>query len=163
MRLISGVLLALILALAPSAHAGEKADRVLVEKSERLLHLYKAGKLLASYRIALGGEPVGAKQQQGDNKTPEGHYILDFKKPDSAYYKAIHVSYPNAKDRDNAGKLGVSPGGDIMIHGQPNGYGWAAGMTQRFDWTLGCIALTDEDMEAVWQAVDVGTPIQIKP
>ncbi len=163
MKLIKGFLLTLLLAVYSPAYSGEKADRVVVEKSKRVLHLYKTGKLLVSYKIALGGEPVGAKQQQGDNKTPEGHYILDFKKPDSAYYKAIHISYPSAQDKENAGKLGVSPGGDVMIHGQPNGYGWAAGMTQQFDWTLGCIALTNEDMEAVWQAVDAGTPIEIKP
>lgn len=163
MRTINAFFIALLLAVSTSAYSGEKADRVVVEKGKRLLHLYKTGKLLVSYKIALGGEPVGAKQQQGDNKTPEGHYILDFKKPDSAYYKAIHISYPSAQDKENAGKLGVSPGGDIMIHGQPNGYGWAAGMTQQFDWTLGCIALTNADMEAVWEAVDAGTPIEIKP
>jgi murein L,D-transpeptidase YafK len=163
MRTVSGLFLALFLVMSPSAYPAEKADRVVVEKSKRLLHLYKAGKLLVSYPVALGGEPVGAKRQQGDNKTPEGHYMLDFKKPDSAYYKAIHISYPSAKDKADARALGVAPGGDIMIHGQPNGYGWAAGMTQRFDWTLGCIALTNEDMEAVWGAVDAGTPIEIKP
>src|SRR5690606_20762564 len=97
-------------------------------------------------RIALGGNPVGHKQQEGDQRTPEGRYVLDYRKPDSAYFRALHVSYPNAADAAAAKARGVSPGGLIMIHGQRNGFGWAAAATQRVDWTDGCIALSNEDM-----------------
>ena len=121
------------------------------------------GEAIKTYRVALGGSPVGHKRQEGDQKTPEGHYLLDYKKPDSAYYKAIHISYPNAADKTQALERGLSPGGQIMIHGQKNGFGWLGLVTQQIDWTNGCIAVTDSDMEEIWQAVDPGTPIQINP
>lgn len=144
-------------------HAQDFADKVIVEKANRILKLIKDNKVIASYHIALGGNPIGHKEQEGDNKTPEGLYTLDFKKPDSAYYKAIHISYPNAEDIKNAKKKGVSPGGAIMIHGQKNGYGAFAAVTQQYDWTLGCIALTNSDMDAVWRSIKIPTPIEIKP
>jgi murein L,D-transpeptidase YafK len=95
--------------------------------------------------------------------TNRNSYILDYKNAGSAYYKSIHISYPNAKDREEARKRGVAPGGDIMIHGQKNGYGRLSFLVQRFNWTNGCIALSDRDMEQVWMAVDPGTPIEIRP
>jgi murein L,D-transpeptidase YafK len=144
-------------------YAQDFADKVIVEKANRILKLIKDDKVIASYHIALGGNPIGHKEQEGDNKTPEGTYTLDFKKPDSAYYKAIHISYPNAEDIKNAKKKGVSPGGAIMIHGQTNGYGAFAAVTQQYDWTLGCIALTNSDMDAVWRSIKIPTPIEIKP
>jgi murein L,D-transpeptidase YafK len=143
--------------------AENKADLVIIEKSKRLLSLYKSEKLLSSFHVSLGTNPVGAKEQIGDGKTPEGRYRLDNKKLDSNFYKAIHISYPNAKDLENAKNLGVSPGGDIMIHGQKNGYSWATLFTQRLDWTKGCIALSNSDMDLVWDAVDVGTAVDIRP
>ena len=96
-------------------------------------------------------------------KTPEGKYTLDFKKSDSSFYKAIRVSYPNIADRDNARNLGVDPGGQIMIHGQRNGFGWLSSIVQFFNWTEGCIAVTNSEMEEIWSMVDVGTPIEINP
>ena len=113
--------------------------------------------------MAFGDNPVGHKQQEGDERTPEGKYILDYKKDDSSFYKAIHISYPNKDDIESAKKKGVSPGGFIMIHGQKNGYGWAAWITQYFNWTDGCIAVTNSEMDEIWEAVDIGTPIEIKP
>lgn len=146
-----------------SQQAEQKADKVLVLKSENRLYLIKNRVPFATFRVVFGGNPVGHKQAQGDQRTPEGHYILDYKNPNSQFYKSIHISYPNQQDRERARQLGVDPGGDIMIHGQPNGWGWAAVVTQRFSWTEGCIALSDKDMDQVWQAVDAGTPIEIRP
>ena len=143
--------------------ATEKADHLRVEKSRHLLSAYRGERLLGSWHVVFGPQPVGPKQQEGDMRTPEGRYIIDFKKPDSAYYKALHISYPNAADRARARRLRVSPGGNIMIHGQKNGYGWAAAATQKSNWTLGCIALSNEDMEQLWRLVDAGTSIEIKP
>ena len=149
-------------------HAGiiyseQTADMVLVEKSKSRLYLMREGKAFASFHVAFGSSPRGHKQEQGDGRTPEGRYILDHKNPGSAYYKSIHISYPNAKDRKEARKRGVDPGGDIMIHGQKNGYGRLSILVQRFNWTNGCIALSDRDMEKVWNAVKPGTPIEIRP
>lgn len=140
----------------------EKADLVIVEKSSHRLSLYKAGKLLASYHAMFGGNPGGAKEKEGDGKTPEGRYVLDNKK-NSQYHKAFHISYPNAEDIKRAKQLGVAPGGDVMVHGQKNGFGWASFITQRFNWTKGCIALSNDDIDAMWDMVGVGTVIEIRP
>lgn len=140
-----------------------KADRVVVLKNQRTLTLMKDGKALKTYQIALGGEPVGAKQREGDHKTPEGTYVLDRRNPKSKYYRSIHISYPNDEDRVLAKKLGVPPGGDIMVHGLPNGFGWLKALHRQHDWTDGCIAVTDEEMGEIWSAVPDGTPIEIKP
>jgi len=158
------VLIALLFILQTTNVMGaQKADAVLVIKSEKRLYLMRAGEPFASFRVSFGFNPKGHKQEQGDGRTPEGRYILDYKNPGSAYYKSIHISYPNAKDRKEARKRGVDPGGDIMIHGQKNGYGWLSLLAQRFNWTNGCIALSDKDMDTVWNAVKPGTPIEIKP
>ena len=146
-----------------TAYCGQTADSVLVVKSDSRLYLFREGKEIASFKVAFGANPEGHKQQQGDERTPEGHYILDFKNANSAYYKSIHVSYPNAKDRENARKRGVDPGGDIMIHGQRNGYAGLSAFAQFFNWTDGCIAVTNPEMDIVWDAVRTGTPIEIKP
>jgi murein L,D-transpeptidase YafK len=141
----------------------EKADLVIVSKAESRLYLERAGKRFASFEVAFGGNPRGHKQQEGDERTPEGKYVLDSKNPNSRYYKAVHISYPNAQDRASAQARGVRPGGLVMIHGQKNGFGWLSPITQLFDWTDGCIALSNADMETVWQAIAVGTPIEIHP
>jgi murein L,D-transpeptidase YafK len=146
-----------------TAHSEQTADMVVVEKSKSRLYLMREGETLASFRVAFGSNPKGHKQEQGDGRTPEGRYILDYKNSGSAYYKSIHISYPNAKDRKEARKRGVDPGGDIMIHGQKNGYGQFSILVQRFNWTNGCIALSDRDMDVVWNAVEPGTPIEIRP
>ncbi|NOZ53159.1 MAG: L,D-transpeptidase family protein [Gammaproteobacteria bacterium] len=141
----------------------KKADFVVVIKSESKMLLKKGDNTLRTYKVAFGAKPQGHKQEEGDERTPEGRYILDYKKSDSAYYKAIHVSYPNEKDKEKARKLGVSPGGNIMIHGQRNGFGWLGVIVQWFDWTDGCIAVKNSEMDEIWQIVDPGTPIEIYP
>jgi len=139
------------------------ADFVRVKKSEQRLYLLHDGKAFAAFHVVFGPHPEGPKVRQGDGRTPEGRYVLDTRNAHSAYHRSLHVSYPNAADRKRAAQLGVAPGGDIMIHGQPNGWGAYAAATQRTNWTLGCIALTDEDMDIVWDSVPPGTPIEIEP
>ncbi len=156
------VLLALWFAVT-AAHAIEKADLVVVKKAERKLLLVSAGKAFKEFRIALGPMPRGPKIAAGDERTPEGDYILDRKNEKSAFYKAIHVSYPNQFDRERATHLGLNPGGSIMIHGQPNVKIWPEDVAQTFNWTSGCIAVTDSQMDEIWDAVDAGTPISIRP
>ncbi len=121
------------------------------------------GRVVKEYKVAFGANPVGHKQQEGDERTPEGAYILDYKKSDSAFYKSIHISYPNEDDQLRAESLGVDPGGFIMIHGQRNGLSWLSGLTQLFNWTDGCIAVTNAEMDEIWQLVNKGTAIEIKP
>lgn len=140
-----------------------KADQVIVFKKQRKLELIRQGKVTATYKVALGGEPVGPKARQGDHRTPEGTYILDRRNPHSQFYKSIHISYPSAADRARAAKLHVSAGGDVFIHGLPNGYGWIGKEHRLRDWTDGCIAVTNEEMDEIWRAVADGTPIEIKP
>ena len=152
-----------ILLYLGTAHSEQKADMVLVEKSKSRLYLMREGEAFASFRVAFGSNPKGHKQEQGDGKTPEGRYMLDYKNEGSAFYKSIHISYPSSKDRQDARKAGVDPGGDIMIHGQKNGYWRLSFLVQRFNWTNGCIALSDRDMDLVWDAVKPGTPIEIRP
>lgn len=142
--------------------AGVLADRVLVEKSKRLLTLYRADQPLKQYRVSLGGNPLGHKVQEGDSRTPEGHYLIDFRKADSSYYRALHISYPSPADTDAARARGVAPGGAIMIHGIRNGLGWIGRLHRLLDWTAGCIALTDPEMRELWEAIADGTPIEIR-
>jgi murein L,D-transpeptidase YafK len=154
----------IILLLVPTASLGiEKADMVLVIKSDSKLYLKKNGEILKEYHVAFGANPEGHKKQEGDERTPEGSYILDYKKSDSAFYKSIHISYPNEADKKRAKEAGVNPGGFIMIHGQKNGLGWLSWITQRFNWTDGCIAVTNSAMDGIWNSVNVGTPIEIQP
>jgi len=160
----AGVFLAMICLVAPpQLIAAEKADMVRVVKSEKRLYLLKENEVFASYPVKFGANPKGHKQQQGDERTPEGRYFLTYKNADSAFYRSIHISYPNALDQENARSLGVDPGGDIMIHGQANGWQWAGFFTQLVNWTDGCVALTNSNMDQVWNAIDPGTPIEILP
>jgi murein L,D-transpeptidase YafK len=152
-----------LLVLSFSCKSEDIADAVLIEKSKQSLTLLKAGKSFATYHVVFGGNPVGHKEQEGDNKTPEGIYSLDSKNSNSGYSKSIHISYPNAQDIANAKSKGVSAGGAVMIHGQKNGFGWASFVVQRINWTAGCIALSDEDMEKVWESIEVPTKIEIRP
>ena len=153
----------LVVLLLPVIASAQKADLVIVRKSESRLYLEKDGREFASFRASFGSEPEGHKQQEGDERTPEGRYILDSKNVKSAFYRSIHISYPNAQDVAAAKARGVNPGGQIMIHGQKNGLGWLSSVAQWFNWTNGCVGLSNEDMDAVWGAVDVGTPIEIYP
>ncbi|MGI9282461.1 MAG: L,D-transpeptidase family protein [Endozoicomonas sp.] len=134
-------------------------DLVKVDKSERQMFLLDDGKVVKTYA---GGSPEGHKQQEGDERTPEGLYTLDYKKEDSSYYRSMHISYPNQKDIQKAESLGVSPGGFIMIHGQRNRLGALDFLMQRFDWTDGCIAITNQEMDEFMELVSVGTKIQIE-
>jgi len=136
---------------------------VLVFKRERRMLLLSGGRVLREYRIALGDQPSGAKRAIGDGRTPEGMYLLDGRNQDSSYHRSIHVSYPNEDDLKRAEELGVHPGGEIMIHGLPNGDGWIGEAHQGLDWTRGCIAVTDQEMDEIWELVDDGTPIEIRP
>ncbi len=139
------------------------ADRILVLKKQRTLQLLRGPTVLRSYKIALGGEPVGPKTCQGDHRTPEGQYTVDRRKADSRFHRALHVSYPNEADRRRAAASGCAPGGDIMIHGLPNGYGWIGRAHRLKDWTDGCVAVTDEEIEEIWRLVPDGTPVEIRP
>ncbi|HYN44938.1 MAG TPA: L,D-transpeptidase family protein [Candidatus Limnocylindrales bacterium] len=139
------------------------ADKVLIEKKERRLTLLSKGEVIKTYKIALGGNPVGPKERQGDNKTPEGTYIIDSRNRDSVYHLSLHISYPNEKDKMRAKGLGVSPGGDIMIHGIKNGLTWVGASHAEVDWTKGCIAVTDEEMEEIYKLVPNGTITEIRP
>jgi murein L,D-transpeptidase YafK len=138
-----------------------KADRILVDKSDRTLILYKDGKEIHRYTdIRFGDQPVGHKRFEGDEKTPEGSYTINGRNPASAYHLSLRISYPNAADRAFAKTKGKSPGGDIFIHGQPNGWG---GPAIPRDWTDGCIALSNAEIKLLWKQVDDGTPITIRP
>ncbi|MDB4918015.1 MAG: ErfK/YbiS/YcfS/YnhG family protein [Gemmatimonadetes bacterium] len=139
------------------------ADSIVVEKKAHVLTLFRDGKPMRSYLVALGGRPLGDKLSAGDKRTPEGVFYIDARQPNSRYHLALHISYPDAAHRARSIAAGVQPGGDIMIHGLPNGLG-AAGATHRVnDWTNGCVALTDEEIEQIWSAVPIGTPVEIKP
>ena len=138
-----------------------KADRLLVDKSDRTLVLYKADKEIERYsNIRFGDAPVGHKQFEGDEKTPEGSYTINGRNPKSSYHLSLRISYPNAADRAYAKARGKSPGGDIFIHGQPN---MSPVSTIDRDWTDGCIALSNVEIERLWKQVDDGTPIEIRP
>jgi tetratricopeptide (TPR) repeat protein len=139
------------------------ADKILIEKKERRLTLISKGKVLKTYKIALGGNPNGPKERQGDNKTPEGTYVIDSRNKDSRYHLSLHISYPNEKDKKRAKELGVSPGGNIMIHGIKNGFSWIGDFHTERDWTKGCIAVTDEEIEEIDKLVPKGTIVDIRP
>jgi murein L,D-transpeptidase YafK len=139
------------------SHGMEKADLVRVEKSLRKMYLLKESGIIKVYDISLGKNPVGPKEMYGDQKTPEGVYTLDYKNDKSTYYKSIHISYPDERDRKNAAKKGWNPGGDITIHGQ------LGNDVLEGDWTEGCIAVSNEDIDEIWELIDIPTTIIIEP
>lgn len=138
------------------------ADSIVVEKKARRLTLYHMGRALRSYRVALGGSPTLDKVMRGDRRTPEGLFYIEARNPNSQFHLSLRISYPSARHREVAARLGVDPGDDIMIHGLPNGRRKVGKAHLTKDWTNGCVALTDEEMEEIWSAVPVGTPIEIK-
>lgn len=140
-----------------------KVDKVIVVKSRRVMMLLNNSSIVRTYRIALGKQPVGTKVRAGDHKTPEGSYTLVSRNPKSNYHLSIKISYPSESDAQNAKKLGVPPGGGIMIHGLPQGLGDLGKLHRHWDWTDGCIAVSDSEMDEIWQLVADGTPIEIKP
>jgi len=139
------------------------ADKILIEKMKRRLSLLSKGSVIKAYRIALGGNPDGPKQRQGDNKTPEGTYFIDSRNMDSRYHISLHISYPNERDKRLAKERGVPPGGDIMIHGIKNGYSSVGALHAGSDWTKGCIAVTDKEIEEIERLVPNGTVVEIRP
>ena len=131
---------------------------MVIDKSDRAVYLLRGGEVWKTYPMGLGFAPDGHKQREGDGRTPEGDYVLDWRNPNSSFYLSIHISYPDAKDKASAKSRGVPPGGDIFNHGTP---GYSGGPMR--DWTLGCIAVTDEAMDEIWKVVPNGTPITIRP
>ncbi len=166
MMFIRATLLVAVLSVCgPPAQAGEFpiADRVVVEKAKRKLHLLKDGETFRTFEIALGVQPIGDKEREGDQKTPEGVYTMDIRYAESDYFLAIHISYPNSDDRAYARERGFDPGGQIMIHGQPNVPTYSAAYYRTQDWTNGCIALSNSDMIDIWLMTEKNTPIEILP
>jgi murein L,D-transpeptidase YafK len=138
-----------------------RIDRILIEKDARRLTVFRGGEALRSYRIALGFAAEGDKQRQGDGRTPEGVFRVDRRNPESAYHLSLGIDYPQADDIARAQAGGYSPGGDIFIHGQPNGVGSV--VTLPYDWTAGCIAVSDDEIEELWRVTPVGTEVEIRP
>jgi murein L,D-transpeptidase YafK len=142
---------------------GTTIDRIVVEKAARKLSVYRGDRVLKTYTVVLGANPVGPKQEEGDMKTPEGFYTIDYRNPQSDFHLALHVSYPSADDIARAAERGVSAGCDIMIHGLPNGQTANADAYRGRDWTLGCIAVTNDEIEELWRITPDGTAIEIRP
>jgi len=149
--------------ITPPLPDGTKADLLAVEKSARRLSAYSGTTLIRSYAISLGHDPVGPKVREGDQRTPEGRYIIDHHNPMSAFHRALHVSYPSPGDLARARAGRYPAGGDIMIHGMRNGLGWLGRARLLVDWTIGCVAVTDSEIEELYRIVPDGTPIEIKP
>lgn len=148
-----------VLPLPPDA----VADRIQIRKAARELTLYRGGLVLKTYGVALGSNPDGHKEVEGDGRTPEGRYAISGRNPLSKYHLALRISYPSATDRTRAAKRGKSAGGDIMIHGLPNGYGFIGATHRLRDWTIGCVAVTDEEIEEIWRVVPDGCVVDIEP
>jgi murein L,D-transpeptidase YafK len=158
--------IALLILLSNSLALSETtvpARRIIVLKAKRTMYLYQGDKVLKTYRVALGGNPIGPKTRQGDHKTPEGLYRIDAKNSKSQYHLSLHVSYPTEKDKASAKQLGLSPGGDIMIHGLPEKFAYLGLLQSHYDWTDGCIAVSNAEIEEIWNLVPVGIPVEIKP
>ena len=164
-KLLALASIALLLLSPGLIQAGEfpVADRVVIEKAARVLHLVQDGEVFRTFKIALGIRPVGDKLREGDFKTPEGKYNLDARNPNSEFFLSIHISYPNSADRSEANQQGYDPGGAIMIHGQPNAPSRSETYYRTQDWTNGCIAVSNSDMIDIWLMTGENTPIEIKP
>ena len=163
---VLGLALGLLLPAAfpgPQAADFPRAELVVIEKGERKLHLIRDGEPFRTFQIALGIQPEGHKEREGDFRTPEGRYRLDARNPNSEYFLSIHVSYPNRADQRAAARLGVDPGGAIMIHGMPNEPTRSETYYRTRDWTNGCIAVSNSDMIDIWLMTDDNTPIEIRP
>ena len=140
-----------------------QADKIVILKSARSLTLLSGGKVLKTYKVALGAVPVGPKRVEGDHKTPEGDYIIDAKNSHSQFHLSLHISYPSAAEQERARSMGLRPGGAIMIHGLPKPFAYLGPLHRRTDWTDGCVAVTDAEIEEIWKLVPVGTKVEIHP
>ena len=136
---------------------------MLVLKAPRRMLLLRGDRVLREYAVALGSDPSGPKRHHLDRRTPEGRYTIDGRRSDSRFYRALHISYPNDRDRAFARLAGIDPGGGVMIHGLPDGDRWVGEVQRFYDWTNGCIAVADDVMDEIWELVDDGTPIEIRP
>ncbi len=152
----------LLFALLFTSTAFATVDLVKVDKSKRRMYLLEQGSVVKEYRIALGKAPKGHKQQEGDQRTPEGRYYLDYITHDSAFHRSMHISYPNLRDKLRAQKANIDPGGEIKVHGLKDGFEGDPKFIQSFDWTNGCIALTNDEMDEFLSLVRIGTPIEIE-
>ena len=141
----------------------KKVNRIVIVKSTRTMTLMNGGKVPKTYKVALSTHSIGGKERVGDDKTPEGLYTVDWKNAQSKFHLALHISYPNITDRERARKLGVNPGGEIEIHGIGAKYGYLGALHRQMDWTAGCIAVTNEEIDEIWKMVPVGTTVEIKP
>ena len=165
MRLRNVSLLIALLMGLPCARATNtpKADKIVIVKSTRTLNLLSGDKILKTYKVALGTVPVGPKRTEGDHRTPEGSYTIDAKNPQSQFHLSLHISYPSAADRQRAASLGTKPGGAIMIHGLAKPFAYLGPLHRQTDWTDGCIAVTNAEIEEIWKLVPVGTRVEIRP
>jgi murein L,D-transpeptidase YafK len=163
--LLTLIIIGLIYYFLPEAKlpANIKIDRLIVMKSQRTMEAYSNGELVKTYRISIGQNSIGDKEHEGDKKTPEGEYTINDKNPNSDFHKNLGISYPNAVDKEEAKQKGVNPGGDIKIHGLRNGVGFIGKFHRLLNWTAGCLAVTDHEMDELYNAVDLGTPIIINP
>ena len=139
------------------------ADKIVVEKENRKLYLMRNGEIFRTFEVALGVAPIGDKEREGDQRTPEGRYLLDDRNPDSDFFLSIHISYPSLAERAAARQMGLDPGGAIMIHGQPNEPTFSAAYYRQEDWTNGCIAVSNSDMIDIWLMTPSDIPIEILP
>jgi murein L,D-transpeptidase YafK len=139
------------------------ADSMVLDKSDRRLTLFHRGEVVKTYDVALGKDPVGPKLRRGDGRTPEGTYFIEGRNPQSKYHLSLRVSYPSQSDIKRSAKLGVTTGGDIMIHGLPPAFATVGALHRQQDWTEGCVAVTNEEIEEIWRSVPNGAWIQIRP
>jgi murein L,D-transpeptidase YafK len=154
----------LILGLCCAAAAAPiHADKIVILKSAHSMTLLSGGKVLKTYKVALGAVPVGPKRVEGDHRTPEGDYVIDAKNPHSQFHLSLHISYPSAADRERARSLGARPGGAIMIHGLARPFAYLGPLHRQTDWTDGCIAVTNAEIEEIWKLVPMGTTVEIRP
>lgn len=160
-RLLLAVLLTAL--WVSSATPDLQVDRIVVDKASRLMRLMHGSRVIRSYDICLGSRPAGPKTCRGDRRTPEGHYVIDGRNAGSKYHLSLHISYPNGRDLRAARKRGCRPGGNIMIHGQPSELYHRGPPLSSFDWTTGCIAVTNPEIDEIWRLVPDGTPIEILP
>jgi murein L,D-transpeptidase YafK len=149
--------------VSPKRLARNSVDSMVLDKSDRMLTLFSQGHPVAGYRVALGTNPMGPKQRRGYGRTPEGLYYINGRNPESKYHLSLRIPYPSPEERRNAARRGISPGGDIMIHGLPRQFSTVGALHRQQDWTEGCVAVTNEEIEEIWRAVPNGAPILIQP
>jgi murein L,D-transpeptidase YafK len=153
----------LVAALVCAVAKPVQADKIVVVKSTRTMTLFSGNRILKTYKVALGTVPVGPKRVEGDHRTPEGDYVIDSKNSQSLFHLSLHISYPSTADQQRARALGARPGGAIMIHGLPRSFAYLGALHRQTDWTDGCVAVTNAEIEEIWKLVPVGTKVEIRP